>query len=57
MKTKNFIEKNLAEICSKSGFPINQAEEDNEEDYEVPNELAWLLEHKEKEIHPHKEPI
>ena len=57
MKTNNFIEKNLAEICSKSEFPINQAEEENEEDCEVPDELAWLLEHEEKEIHPHKEPI
>lgn len=27
------------------------------EDYEVPAEVARLVKHEEKEIHPHKEPI
>ncbi|XP_050895577.1 uncharacterized protein LOC127102217 [Lathyrus oleraceus] len=47
----------MAKINCKSGFPINQAENDSEEDCELPAELARLLEHEEKEIYPHKEPV
>ncbi|XP_050916633.1 uncharacterized protein LOC127131762 [Lathyrus oleraceus] len=51
------IDYNMARINCNSGFPINQAEDDNEEDCELPVELARLLEHKEKEIQPYKEPV
>lgn len=44
-------------ICYKYGLPINQAKDDNEEDCELPAELARLLEHEEKYIHPYKEPV
>lgn len=44
----------MAEVRCKSGFLINQAEDDGEKDCKVPTELARLLEHEEKEIHPHK---
>src|SRR3954467_1120276 len=37
--------------------PIYQTEEESEEDYEVPRELARLLEQEEKTIQPHEEPI
>lgn len=47
----------MARIGCKSGFPINQAEDNSEEDRELPAELAWLLEHDEKEIQPYKEPV
>lgn len=43
-------------VSCNSGFPINQAEDDDEEDCELPVELARLIEH-EKEIQPHQEPI
>ena len=36
---------------------INQAEGEGEEDYEVPGELARLLRHEERSIHPHEEPV
>ena len=45
----------MAKINYESGLPINWAEDDSEEDCELPAELARLLEHKEKEIHPYKE--
>ena len=38
-------------------FPINQAEEDGEEDYELPEELARLVEHEDKMIQAHQEPV
>ncbi|WJX67858.1 hypothetical protein P8452_52291 [Trifolium repens] len=38
-------------------FPINQAEEGDEDDCELPKGLARLLEQEEKEIQPHQEPI
>ncbi|PNX66397.1 gag/pol polyprotein, partial [Trifolium pratense] len=38
-------------------FPINQAEEGDEDDSELPEGLARLLEQEEKEIQPHQEPI
>ena len=47
----------MEKINCKSGFPINQAEDDSEEDCELPAELARLLEHEEKEIQPYKEPV
>lgn len=47
-RANNSIEHNLAEVRCKFGFLINQAEEDDEEDCEVPSELARLLEHEEK---------
>lgn len=45
---------NITEVCCRSGFPINQAEEDDEEDCEVPPELAKLLKHEEKVIQSHQ---
>lgn len=47
----------MAEVRCKSGFPINQAEDDGEEDCEVSAEIARLLKHEDKEIQPYKEPI
>lgn len=47
----------MDEVHCKYGFPINHVEDGDEEDCEVPVELARLLEHKEKEIQPHKESI
>ncbi|PNX89745.1 gag/pol polyprotein, partial [Trifolium pratense] len=38
-------------------FPINQAEEGDEDDCELPEGLDRLLEQEEKEIQPHQEPI
>lgn len=37
--------------------PIYQAEEEGEEDCEVPGELTRLLQKEEKTIHPHEEPV
>lgn len=48
---------NFVEVHCKSVFPINQAKENDKEDYEAPSELARLLEHEEKEIQPHQEQI
>ena len=42
------IERNIAEVHCKFGFPINQVEDDGEEDCEVPLELARLLEHEKR---------
>lgn len=53
-KTNNSTKNNLAEVRCKFGFPVNQAKDDSEEDCEVPDELARLIEHEEKGIHPHK---
>ena len=36
---------------------IYQAEDEGEEDFEVPGELARLLLQEERTIHPHKEPV
>lgn len=47
----------MEKINCKPGFPINQAEDDNEEDCELPVELARLLKHEEKVIQPYKEPV
>lgn len=41
-KENNSTERNIAEVRCKYGFPINQAEDDSEEDCEVPLELAKL---------------
>ncbi|MCH79882.1 protein NYNRIN-like, partial [Trifolium medium] len=38
-------------------LPINHSEEDGEEDCELPEELARLLEQEEKIIQPHQEPV
>ncbi|MCI88443.1 hypothetical protein A2U01_0109730, partial [Trifolium medium] len=38
-------------------FPINQAEEGDEDDCELPEGLTRLLEQEEKEIQPHQEPV
>ncbi|MCI37436.1 hypothetical protein A2U01_0058660, partial [Trifolium medium] len=38
-------------------FPINQAEEGDENDCELPEGICRLLEQEEKEIQPHQEPI
>lgn len=54
-REKKTIDKHMARICCKSGLPMNQAEEDSEEDCELPTELARLLKHEEKEIRPYKE--
>ena len=35
--------------------PINQAEDEGEDDHEVPGELARLLQHEERAIRPHEE--
>ena len=43
----------MENIPCNSGFPINQAEDDSEEDCELPAELARLFEHEQKEIQPH----
>ena len=37
--------------------PINQVEDDGEEDFEVPRELARLLQQGERAIQPHEEPV
>ena len=37
--------------------PINQAEDEGEEDCEVPGELARLLQQEERAIQPHEEPV
>ena len=37
--------------------PINQAEDEGEEDCEVPGELARLLQREERAIQPHEEPV
>ncbi|XP_050895780.1 uncharacterized protein LOC127102454 [Lathyrus oleraceus] len=47
----------MAKINCKSGFPINQDEDDSEEYCELPAELTRLLEQEEKEIQPYKEPV
>ena len=36
---------------------INQAEDEGVEDYEVPGELARLLQQEERAIQPHQEPF
>lgn len=51
------IDNNMERICCKFELPINQAEDDNEEDCELSDELARLLEHEEKKIHPYKEQV
>lgn len=38
-------------------FPINQAIEGDEDDCELPEELARLLKQEDKEIWPHQEPV
>lgn len=38
-------------------FPINQAEEDDEENCELPKESARMLKQEEKMIQPHQEPV
>ena len=37
--------------------PINQAEDEGEDDCEVPGELSRLLQQEERDIQPHEEPI
>lgn len=37
--------------------PINHANEDCDEDCELPEELTWLLKKESKVIQPHKESI
>ena len=37
--------------------PINQAEDEGEEDCEVPGELAKLLQQEERAIQPHEDPV
>ena len=37
--------------------PIYQAEDEGEEDCEVPRELARLLQQEERTINPHEEPV
>ena len=37
--------------------PINQAEDEGEDDCEVPGELARLLQQEERAIEPHEEPV
>lgn len=53
-RANDSTENNLVEVRCKSGFSINQAKDDGEEDYEVPAEITRLLEHEEKEIQPQK---
>lgn len=47
----------MANTPCNSGFPINQAEDNGKKDCELPTELARLLEHEQKEIQPHQEPV
>ncbi|XP_050877158.1 uncharacterized protein LOC127080910 [Lathyrus oleraceus] len=47
----------MAKINYEFGLPIHQAEDDSEEDCELPAKLPRLLEHEEKEIQPYKEPV
>ncbi|GAU40821.1 hypothetical protein TSUD_398050, partial [Trifolium subterraneum] len=51
------IETNTVIIPIDFEFPINQAEEGDEDNCELPEGLARLLEQEEKEIQPHQEPI
>ncbi|KAF1855506.1 hypothetical protein Lal_00018360 [Lupinus albus] len=37
--------------------PINQAEEDNDEEWEASPELIRLVEQESREIQPHEEPV
>ena len=37
--------------------PIYQANDEGEEDYEVPGELARLLQQEDRDIQPHEEPL
>ena len=38
-------------------FPVYEAEEESEEDNDIPEEITLLLEHEEKTIQPHKKPV
>jgi hypothetical protein len=38
-------------------LPINLTEEDEEDDYELPAELARLLDQEQRMIQPHQEPV
>lgn len=38
-------------------FPIYQAEEDSEEDFDFPKEMTRLLKHESKALQPHQEPM
>lgn len=47
------IENNDPALSSKLEFPIYEAEEESEEDSDIPKEITRLLEHEEKTIHPY----
>ncbi|WJX29971.1 hypothetical protein P8452_18558 [Trifolium repens] len=55
--TSKPIETNTAIIPIDFELPINQAEEGDEDDYELREGLARLLEQEQKEIQPYQEPI
>jgi hypothetical protein len=55
--TSKPIETNTAIIPIDFELPINQAEEGDEDNYELREGLARLLEQEEKEIQPYQEPI
>ena len=40
----------MASVSCISGLLVNQVEDDNKEDFELPVELVRLLEHEEKDI-------
>ena len=44
-------------MCYNFENPINQAEDEGEEDCEVPGKLARLLQQEERTIQPHEEPV
>ena len=49
------IENYIAIIPYNFEFPINQTEEGDEDNSELPEELARLLKQEDKEIQPHQE--
>ena len=57
MSTLNLIDNNSAIVVYDFENPTYQAEDEGEEDCEIPGELARLLIQEEKVIQPHEESI
>src|ERR1043165_2037536 len=55
--TPNLVDNSYAIAKYNFDNPIYQAEEEGEEDCEVPGELAILLQKKERATQPHEEPV
>ena len=51
------VESNDSSPSHTFEFPIYQAEEEGEEDCDIPDELARLLEHESKALQPLQEPV